>query len=270
MKKVAVLGPNGTFCELAFNKFNINNLYEPIFYNSIEETYKSINNDTDYAIIPLENILNGYIQQSLDLLIDTKCKIIEEIYIPVKFSLVTNSSNLKEIENIYVQFEAKKQCIKFLNQFKNINYIITESNTSINKLINKKDAAIIPFHINTKAKTRIDNIEDIENNKTRFIVLSKKNIDLNHNEILKSSIWIITKNFDKPGLLYNILGLFSNIDLISIISRPTKKEFGKYNFFIELIIKNNYKEYLYILNKLKNHSNIEINELGEYLYQNIN
>ena len=41
---------------------------------------------------------------------------------------------------------------------------------------------------------------------------------------------------DRPGILYDILKAFynNNINLVSIMSRPTKKNMGTYNFYIEL------------------------------------
>ena len=41
---------------------------------------------------------------------------------------------------------------------------------------------------------------------------------------------------DRPGLLFEILKNFydNRINLISIMSRPTKQELGTYNFYLEI------------------------------------
>ncbi len=51
-----------------------------------------------------------------------------------------------------------------------------------------------------------------------------------------NSIGGIMDAMDKSGMLSNILNEFSEmgINLTSIISRPTKKELGKYYFFIDI------------------------------------
>ena len=76
-----------------------------------------------------------------------------------------------------------------------------------------------------------DNIQDIKDNKTRFIVLSKAK---NSRETKKTSIVFSTK--DEPGALYKILGMFSiaEINLTKIESRPAKTKLGDYIFFVDL------------------------------------
>lgn len=51
----------------------------------------------------------------------------------------------------------------------------------------------------------------------------------------KTSI-IVLDDEDHPGLLGEVLQCFSTrqINLTAILSRPTRKSFGKYHFFIEL------------------------------------
>jgi prephenate dehydratase len=50
---------------------------------------------------------------------------------------------------------------------------------------------------------------------------------------------VITPINDRPGLLYDLLGVFKkhDINLTSIMSRPTKSKMGHYHFFIDLIAK---------------------------------
>jgi prephenate dehydratase len=47
---------------------------------------------------------------------------------------------------------------------------------------------------------------------------------------------IVTPDTDRPGLLYDILSVFSKhgINLVSIMSRPNRKTLDRYNFFIEM------------------------------------
>ena len=83
----------------------------------------------------------------------------------------------------------------------------------------------------------IENVTDSENNYTRFLVVESLNSNnkFNLNDNIKISLYIIEAK-DKPGMLFNILKEFSdkNINIVSIMSRPTKKSMGRYNFFIEL------------------------------------
>ncbi|MCR5231298.1 MAG: hypothetical protein K6B64_01470, partial [Acholeplasmatales bacterium] len=52
---------------------------------------------------------------------------------------------------------------------------------------------------------------------------------------------VIFSKVDKSGFLYTILSKFhdKNINLKSILSRPSKKDLGKYNFFMECSLNKN-------------------------------
>ena len=78
-------------------------------------------------------------------------------------------------------------------------------------------------------------INDYHNNQTRFLALSNNRAWPIDSEANKTSI-IVLDDDDHPGLLSEVLQSFATrqINLTSIISRPTRKQFGKYHFFIEL------------------------------------
>ena len=76
------------------------------------------------------------------------------------------------------------------------------------------------------------NIQDTDNNETRFVVVSKKD----HEPTGKDKTSIIFSIYeDRPGGLYRILGIFekNNVNLTKIESRPSKKGLGKYLFFVD-------------------------------------
>ncbi|KGM96358.1 ACT domain-containing protein [Clostridium botulinum] len=244
MKNLAVLGPKGTFSDEAANQYISKNSIKinKLYYSTIYDVVHALNNTCNTCIIPVENTLAGYVQESLDLLLETPAQIIDEIFIPVQFSLIANTKNTSDIKNIFVQFKAKEQCTKILKQLKNSNITITDSNIeSYEKYIKSKsgNAAIIPQHIfNTSQKFfSLNNVTDSYNNTTRFLILSinfHSSYILNKKNI-KVSLYVLNASH-KPGVLFGILKIFSenNINLISIISKPTKQELGSYNFFIEL------------------------------------
>lgn len=243
MKKIATLGPKGTFSELACNKYinSISQKYELSFYPSISKAFKAIGQECDIGIIPIENTLDGYVQLCLDLLLNTELKIISEIVVPVQFALVGNVVNTSEITTLYAQFKAQGQCSNLIESLPNAKIITTESNSTsyeqVKKLV-KGEAAIIPKHLLSEEDNftlSINNVTDSLDNETRFIVLSKESIPYNFNYKYKTSI-IIQNPVDKPGSLSAILQQFSQngINLKSIMSQPTKQLIGKYSFFIDI------------------------------------
>ncbi len=243
MKKIATLGPKGTYSEIATMQYlkTCQDKYEIIYYPSIKKTLKSLGNDSDLVVLPIENLSEGYIPLVLDYIVNADVYIIDELMLPIHFSYVSTANNFNKIEKLFVQFVAKGQCLDFIESLNDVKVLITESNIeSLDKLIEIKgnNAAIVPansFSLNNFTKV-IDNVNDYKNNKTRFLVFATNGTDKKEDgKKYKTSIVVLDDN-DHPGLLSDILFSFSRrkINLTSIVSRPTREEFGKYHFFIDI------------------------------------
>ncbi len=271
--KIAVLGPKGTFSESALIKYKKSKSldFDEFFCTSINNTFLAAKDDCDFGIVPIENTLDGYVQRSLDMLLDLDLHIIDEVVVPVQFSLISNVKHKEDIKKIYVQFKANGQCLKFLNSMEDVEIITTQSNTESYNLFNEESepaCAIIPQHMYSEKPElfSLENVTDSENNFTKFFVVTKDNSieNLDKSKNLKVSLYIIP-GIDRPGVLYEILEQFyiNKINLSSIISRPTKQNLGTYNFYIEVSGEYSDKEIIFeALEKLKNNYNLKI--LGRY------
>lgn len=267
MKKLVTLGPAGTYAEIAAKAF-IKNLKEDIklsYEPSIDFCFEGFRK-SDYLVIPLENSIDGYIQRSLDLLLLHQASIIDEVNLPITFSLVSNEVSLDHVDTIYVQFKAKNQCLNFLHQFKNWKYIITDSNAESLALHLKnptKTAAIVPGHlVKNDFSLVINNLQDEASNQTRFVLI-KHQIEKPKKPTFKAMI-VMSPNVDKPGLLHNLLGMFAShqINLTSILSRPKRKSPGTYHFFLELKLDSaSFESLLSVINEAKG---LDIKLLGVY------
>lgn len=246
--KIAILGPEGTFSDSAYRLYDVNKTLEPVYYPTIDEVFGGVaDEECELGIVPIENTLDGYVQRTLDLLLEKDVCIIDENRVAVQFSLLANADNIEEIDTLFVQFKANGQCRQFISSLKNIKLVTTQSNMeSYYSIAGEKGlAAVVPAHIakDEKEKFVIDNITDTSNNFTRFVVFTKNSIsidDINKKKIegvkkIKIPVYIMP-NVDRPGILYEILKTFyeKKINLISIMSRPTKQELGTYNFYIEI------------------------------------
>ena len=244
MNKIATLGPAGTFSELATKKYiqKTNKNIEIAFYPTITKIFKAIDEECELGIVPIENTLDGYVQLVLDLLAQANLQIIDELVIPIQFSFVGNSLDISDIKKVYAQFKTQGQCYNFLEQFNSIKVITTESNGESFEKLKRGiigESAIIPQYILNTENTFpfiIENITDSKDNETRFIIFSKNAESYDVNKHYKTSIVIMDAVNNKPGVLSKILDEFSsrNINLTSIISRPTKRALGKYYFFIDI------------------------------------
>lgn len=246
MKNIAVLGPKGTFSDSASKEYIeiINTKMNQLYYPTINEVCRAVGRECNYGIIPVENTLDGYVQKSLDLLLEMNLRIIKEITIPVRFSLIANTSSIYDVATLYVQFKANGQCREWIEKLNKVKIITTESNMESFDYVMKGihgEAAIIPQHMFACAGTSFgsEDVTDSDNNFTRFLIVEPWN-STNHVEAdrnIKIALYIMPK-IDRPGILFEILEKFSvnKINLVSIMSRPTKKNMGTYNFYIELSV----------------------------------
>ena len=106
---------------------------------------------------------------------------------------------------------------------------ISESNDEKNAAIASSLAAKI-YNLKIIKK----NIEDDKNNITRFLVFSKKSIEVNLKKKIITTIIFDTKN--KPASLYRALGGFAenNINLTRLESFFVNKEFKQFSFLIDV------------------------------------
>ncbi len=243
MKIIGTLGPKGTFSDIATNKYvkTLDYGCEVKYFKSIKSTLRSIGESCDCGILPIENFSEGFVTLVLDHIVDAELYIIGEIFLPIQFSFVSHANNISEVKKLFVQFVAKNQCSEFIESLNNVETVTTESNiTSLESVIKKGatgSGAIVPsnsYHPNDFSFI-IENVNDYENNQTRFLVFSKsQDLRCERNNLAYKTSIIVLNDDDHPGLLERILSPLSKrqINLTSITSRPTRKKFGRYNFFM--------------------------------------
>ena len=231
---ISFLGPKGTFTHEAANMFGD----DLIAYCTIPAVMESVsNNETEYGIVPIENSIEGPVGITLDSLAHKfDLKIFNEIIIPINQNLIVNPGCcMEDIEDVYSHSQAIAQCREFILQNRiQPHYAVSTANAAKSIIGDNSKAAIG----NSKAAELYgleilqSNIQDVENNATRFVVVSKNDHEMTGRD--KTSI-IFSIYEDKPGQLYKILGIFekNNINLTKIESRPSKKGLGRYLFFVD-------------------------------------
>ena len=103
------------------------------------------------------------------------------------------------------------------------------------KLFRFLAAAIAPKLAATSPSFKIiaENIEDEKENSTSFFII-KKGKAVEQKNSTKTSIAFYFDR-DKPGSLFEVFKIFADakINLTKIESRPTKKQFGDYIFYLD-------------------------------------
>lgn len=240
MKKLYFLGPKGTYSELAANivKEKIKNV-ELEAISTIAKIVDLVNKSGNIGVLPVENSIEGIVRSTIDNIYQSDVKIQMQLDIKVEHCLVSKNSNIKEIKHIISHPQALAQCQKYIleNFDEKIDLIPSNSTACAGESLKENDetycAIVSPALANQLKYNILDkNIGDIKENKTRFIVISKKNLHLGKNS--RTSFVFNTKN--KPGELLKILSIINNhnLNLIYLESRPSKEVFGEYNFFADL------------------------------------
>jgi len=219
------------------------------------------------GIVPIENSVEGPVGLTLDLLVHRfDLKIEREIIISINHNLLSRKDlDIEDIQDVYSHSQALAQCQNYL-EVRNIKPHFTLSTAAAAKSISEMEnaAAIGTLKVAELYDLKVidRNIQDIDNNKTRFVVLSKNNFEKTGND--KTSIFFSLFD-DNPGGLHDILGVFAknNINLTKIESRPSKEGLGKYIFFVDFEGHQDEKKLKNVLNIIKNKTSF-IKVLGSY------
>ncbi|MEA5593926.1 prephenate dehydratase [Rivularia sp. UHCC 0363] len=261
MISIAHLGPAGTYAEQAALYYvnwltkttNTEAYLRP--YSSIFQTLDSVSNcQTDLAVVPVENSIQGGVTITLDTLWQlNNLQIQLAMVMPIIHTLISCSQDLNSIETVYSHPQALAQCQKWLERFlPEVQLIPTNSTTeALQQIENTEATAAISSHRAAQLynlPVLAKGISDYPENYTRFWVISQRDIqnsgktayrDLNH-EVLKDTDFYTSLAFsipaNNPGALVKTLQIFAqqNINLSRIESRPTKRSLGEYLFFIDL------------------------------------
>lgn len=252
--KLACLGPAGTHSESAVREAKLEHK-EIVLLNTISAVFDSVaTKKVDAGVVPIENFIEGPVSETLDQLLQYKNKLyISGAFVSKvehAFGILPNSS-ADSIKAIYSHPQVLRQCSKYLEA----NYpaaakCAMESSAGAMNLVSSesmKDSAVIGKAESLSEfgfQVTDENIEDSEENKTRFIIIKSgdglKESEATHlpeagfDTSYVTSI-LIEPEQDRAGLLFEILTIVSEehrVNIRSIHSRPDLR--GGFVFFLEL------------------------------------
>ena len=233
-KKVAFQGEHGAYSETAATKFFPDSKLIPM--RLFQDIFEALRSDSiDCAVVPIENSIEGSVNEIYDLLLDADKKITGEIFLKVNHCLIA-VPNSTTITKVLSHPQALAQCRNYIKK-NNLDPIPTYDTAGSVRLIKEKKildtAAIASKNAAEFYNMKIldHNIEDRENNFTRFLVLSD-------NQTAPSKADRTSMIFGlqhTPGSLYSVMQEFdrNKINLTKIESRPTKEKPWEYNFYVD-------------------------------------
>ena len=235
--RYSCLGPKGSYSELAALRFSGGEgeiVLCPDFYAAVSALQKG---EADFAVLPIENSIQGGVLKNLDLLERPDAPFaVEELVLAIDHRLATlEGVSCDAIERIYSHEQAIGQCAEYLHtHFPHAKLLYTRSTAESLEKLDAHSAGIVGAHAKKQGVVLSkENIADEKRNFTRFLRLVRR--EEAHPKRSEKVFFCATCKH-RPGSLYELLGVFarSGINLTRIESRPIRDVFGEYRFFIEI------------------------------------
>ena len=237
MTSVAFQGERGAYSESAVYQF-FGSKVQVKPCRDFRDVFESVKKQEVHSgVVPIENSLEGSINQNYDLFFSYDLKVCGEVIVKVEHCLIVNpGTTLEQIKSVYSHPQALAQCQSYLEKTK-WEIIPTYDTAGSVKIIKEQKLANAAAIASERAaelyrmQILARDIADNKENFTRFFVLSQEDSAPTGKD--KTSIIFSAKH--EPGSLYHALGEFAkrNINLTRIESRPTKKTAWEYNFYLD-------------------------------------
>jgi prephenate dehydratase len=255
LPRVGYLGPAGTFSEEALLASAAPGSIEPVALGTIYDTVTALRSgEVRWALVPIENSLDGSVTVTLDLLADEQggLEIVGEALLDVRHSLIAHEMvGLEEIDTVLSHPQVPGQCTHFLRgELPHARVLPASSTAEAVRIVASGDqrgqAALgtsLAADIYGAVVVR-DDVQDRGDNATRFVWLARAGTQAlspplragNGIGEWKTSLVFWGAGADSPGWLVRCLDEFARreINLTKIESRPRRERLGHYMFFADL------------------------------------
>jgi prephenate dehydratase len=242
--KVAFLGPEGTFTEEALLA-NLPEGLHPFPYPSIPDVLRAVQaGEVPLGVVAIENALEGSVPVTMDSLVWSfdDLQIVREITHPVHQMLITRGDlPLDQITKVISIPHAYGQCREFIREhLGNVEHEATDSTAEAVRRVSRVDRPWAAVGTRLAAELyeghiAAENIEDAEDNATRFVFVAREQAPQDLDERYKTSL-VCGIDQDEPGSLLLILSEFAyrHVNLTKVESRPSKRALGHYVFIIDV------------------------------------
>lgn len=210
------------------------------FHRQFEDVFEAVNqNKARFGIIPVENSTAGSVHESYDLIMKYRFYVVGAYDLKIDHCLCAKQgTKYEDIESVYSHPQALSQCNVFLKNFDftGINF----SNTAAAaKFVSQSEKTNIAAICSESAAKKYGltilkkNIQNVTNNTTRFIVISKELVIDDDAE----KISLIFSAPHRTGSLYRVLGRFSmaGLNLTKLESRPVANGKFDYYFYVDIL-----------------------------------
>ncbi|MBS1497007.1 MAG: prephenate dehydratase [Bacteroidetes bacterium] len=240
-RKIAIQGFEGSFHQSAARYF-FGKQVEVVCCGSFRELIKKAANkdETDGAIMAIENSIAGSILPNYTLLQNSNLKITGEIYLHIKQNLLVNPGiRLEDIKEVHSHPMALQQCLDFLDKY-NWKLVETEDTALSAKQVHQHKSKHIAAIAGKLAAELFQlemiapNIQTQKNNYTRFLVLEREE---EASEVIEANKASVNFNTDhSKGSLAKVLTKIADagINLSKLQSFPIPGSDWLYSFHADM------------------------------------
>ena len=240
-QRVAVLGPQGTFCEQAAIDY-FGSAANLIYCANFDEVFHATAAGTaQYGVVGMENSTEGVVARSLDLFLRSPVHVIGEVSLLVRHNLLRQTNSLDGIEVVMAHPQALAQCQGWLSQhLPNAERRAVSSNAEGARLAatnpawaglaSERAASQFGLHIVAHA------IQDEAYNRTRFAVICLPQTLATPPATGKDCTSLVVSVPNRPGAVHDLLVPLKNngVSMTRFESRPAKSGQWEYYFYIDI------------------------------------
>ena len=236
---VVYQGVEGAYSQMAQISFFGDSIKKAYHVETWRDAMEALQNgQADFAVLPIENSTAGSVVENYDLMTEFDVSIIGEQIIDINHALLgLPGADISDIKTVYSHPQAIMQCDRFLREHPSIEAKSLENTAVSAKKVkddNDPSCAAIAGELNARLyglRVLERNIQDEQNNITRFIIISK-------DHVYKKDAGQVSVSFILPhesGTLYQALShfIFNGLNMTRIESRPIKDRQWVYRFFID-------------------------------------
>ncbi|MCB1169596.1 MAG: prephenate dehydratase [Leptospiraceae bacterium] len=239
--QVGYLGPPGSFSHMA-TRYRFGNSVRGMPMDTIPEIFRTVANvrEASYGVVPADNTAAGSVGITMDCFLDSSLQIYAEQFVRVRHHLLgVEEIPLQSVRKIYTIPIGLEQCKEWVNKhlpMHEIQIVETSSTARAAQLVaQNKDGLAIASELASEIyglKIVSPDIQDSSDNITRFWIIGHEQCPPGKRD--RTSL--VLSFHDEPGGLFRVLKPFydANINMTRIESRATRKNYGEYNFFIDL------------------------------------
>lgn len=247
--KIAIQGIKGSFHHQVVNEYFPKDV-DIDECLSFEELIDSlVTGKSDQAVMAIENSIAGPIIPNYALIDKNNLHIIGEHYLDIHQNLMAlKGQKIEDIQEVHSHPMALLQCMEFLKTHPGIKLVEDKDTAETAKRIHEKQLKGIAAIASKVASELYDleilapEIQTINNNMTRFVIINKENNFVSKDEINRASIKFELDH--KRGSLAAVLNVMSDckLNLTKIQSLPKIETPWKYSFFVDVTFEK-YEDY---------------------------